>query len=443
MSEVKFVREYETIIGNKEYEERYDHCIDEENFNSLIDFIKEYKEENDSEDVLNFMKIIYNRGPKEVISIQNYVGLIQFKNGYKIQILPKIDLENKSLNNIDGIQKETQIILWKMLSSMHDFPSKSFNIADIDSKEINLYEIFIRMYISELSDVIKKGIISSYSNKNENINTIKGKILMNRHIQKNIIHKEKFYCNYDEYNVENPENRIIKATLLKLLKFSKNSQNVKIIKRLILNFENVSLVTNYDAELKKYTINRQNKQYEFILKWSKIFLCNKSFTNFSGENTARALLFKMDRLFEAYVSKRVRQEIKNDFKVYTQNQSEYLFDIPKKRFGLKPDIIIKNNNNEVIAILDTKWKRLSNKYNNYDISKDDMYQMYVYAKKYKTNNIFLIYPLNTEMKKYKNGEIYYKSDDGVNVTILFVEFNVNSHNRVEDNIKNIIEIVNK
>ena len=124
MSEVKFVREYETIIGNKEYEERYDHCIDEENFNSLIDFIKEYKEENDSEDVLNFMKIIYNRGPKEVISIQNYVGLIQFKNGYKIQILPKIDLENKSLNNIDGIQKETQIILWKMLSSMHDFPSK-------------------------------------------------------------------------------------------------------------------------------------------------------------------------------------------------------------------------------------------------------------------------------------------------------------------------------
>ena len=41
---------------------------------------------------LDFMKIGYRRNVGEVVSIKNYVGLIQMKNGFQIQVLPKLSL---------------------------------------------------------------------------------------------------------------------------------------------------------------------------------------------------------------------------------------------------------------------------------------------------------------------------------------------------------------
>ena len=71
-------------------------------------------------------------------------------------------------------------------------------------------------------------------------------------------------------------------------------------------------------------------------------------------------------------------------------------------------------------ILDTKWKRLVDKPRiNYGISQADMYQMYAYAKKYRTSEIWLLYPVNPEMRDHT--DIAFRSDDGVDVRIFFVD----------------------
>ena len=56
---------------------------------------------------------------------------------------------------------------------------------------------------------------------------------------------------------------------------------------------------------------------------------------------------------------------------------------------------------------------------NYGISQADMYQMYAYAKKYHTSEIWLLYPLNNEMRGHD--EISFSSDDGVGVRLFFVD----------------------
>ena len=48
-----------------------------------------------------------------------------------------------------------------------------------------------------------------------------------------------------------------------------------------------------------------------------------------------------------------------------------------------------------------------------------MYQMYAYAKKYKTSEIWLLYPANEEMRDHSR--ISFKSDDDVNVQLFFVD----------------------
>ena len=51
-------------------------------------------------------------------------------------------------------------------------------------------------------------------------------------------------------------------------------------------------------------------------------------------------------------------------------------------------------------ILDTKWKLLEdNQWNNYGIKSADMYQMYAYSKRYKAQDIWLLYPMTEWMKK--------------------------------------------
>ena len=86
------IKEYDSIICNKDYDgaERLT-CILEKDFRNLETFIREYTGEEDNADALDFMRIGFRRGVGDVISFKNYVGLIQLKNGFQVQVLPKIN----------------------------------------------------------------------------------------------------------------------------------------------------------------------------------------------------------------------------------------------------------------------------------------------------------------------------------------------------------------
>jgi 5-methylcytosine-specific restriction enzyme subunit McrC len=104
--------------------------------------------------------------------------------------------------------------------------------------------------------------------------------------------------------------------------------------------------------------------------------------------------------------------------VSSQDKGHYLFMEPKKQFALRPDIVIKKDRRTVI--LDTKWKRLyDNERINYGISQADMYQMYAYSKKYETSEVWLLYPVNEDMRDHKPIEFY--SGDNTYVRLFFVD----------------------
>lgn len=70
--------------------------------------------------------------------------------------------------------------------------------------------------------------------------------------------------------------------------------------------------------------------------------------------------------------------------------------------------------------MDTKWKRLvDNERKNYGIAQGDMYQMYAYSKKYKTPEVWLLYPINAEMRGHDPISFY--SGDDTYVKLHFVD----------------------
>lgn len=431
MGKLLEVKEFDTITGNADYanDEKYKY-LEQPAFDGLIEFIHEYAGDEENADALELMKIAYKRNVGEVVTIKNYVGLIQMKNGAQVQVLPKVSFGDGD----DDDNTRTKKVFLRMLRSMKDFPSKVFNDASLKVDKMNLYEIFINMYLQEVRQLVKHGIKSSYVEQEDNLKFFKGKLLVGPHLRANSAHKERFYVAYDEFHPNRPENRLVKATLNKLQKLTTSAENAKEIRQLLTAFEMVEPSTNYQKDFSQVSIDRNTKDYEMLMPWSRVFLMNKSFTTFSGDSTSRALLFPMESVYESYVAQNMRKVFTPfGWDVSSQDKGHYLFEEPRRQFALRPDIVIKKGKRTVI--LDTKWKSLVNNDRiNYGISQGDMYQMYAYSKKYETPEIWLLYPVNDEMRNH--APISFYSGDNTYVRLFFVDVD-----KIEDSLEELRKMI--
>ena len=317
----------------------------------------------------------------DFLQAQNYVGIIQAKSGDSLEILPKIH-DNDNSNNEEAVENSKKILL-TMLKTLKSHPFKNINIANLKSLNLPLLEIFISMFLDEVSKLIKIGIKSDYVELEDNLKFLKGKLKISEQIRKNIVHKERFYVCYQEFSTDRAENRLIKSALEFLYRRSKSSRNQRLIREYLFIFDEISSSSDINADFSRLKLNRQTKHYEQALLWSKIFLQNKSFSPYKGNEIAFALLFDMNRLFESYVGNFIKKKLPN---AILQHRGKYLTEKPRG-FALKPDIFLRYKNQNYIA--DTKWKIVESKD---DISQADLYQLYAYGKKYNCGKLYLIYP---------------------------------------------------
>ena len=420
------VKEYDKIyIKSKAGSDSNKLYLKDEYFQEIESFLKDcepddsdFDEENSNDSIRDFFTL-----HNDYIQVKNYVGIIQLGSGYQIEILPKIDFFNESDKN----NQNTKEVFLNMLECLDDY-QKVFSASNLDIEDMSIFEIFIKLFIEEVKKLFKQGLKSSYITKEDNINFFKGKFLISEQIKYNLCHKERFYMSFDEFDLNRPENKLIKATLLKLQRLTTNWDNSKEIKLLLNDFETIEESINYEKDLAKVILDRNTISYEKIMQWVQVFLFNKTFTSFHGENNSRALLFNMNKLFEDYVAYHIRN-IANDWNVSTQGEdgkTMYIFEQPQK-FLIKPDIFLRKKDNEdEVVILDTKWKRLDKKKDNYGISLEDMYQMYAYSKKYNAENIWLLYPYNKDfdleqIKDSKHVEIK-NEDNKEKKEIYYIEY---------------------
>lgn len=424
MNKLYRITEYGSFIIGKEVEGYT--SLPASTFYSLENFILQNSDIKN--DALDIMGISSRKGIGKIITVKNYVGVITMKDGTNIEILPKV------CSSDAYTYQKAKKLLFDMLKTLKQAPFKSFQTSNIHVEEMNIFEVFIRMYIDEIFSIVKFGLKCSYETVQSNENVFKGKMLFSKQIKHNFIHKEKSYVEYDLFNVNRAENKLIKTTLQYLYKISSSGKNKNDIKTLLNSFTDVEISLNYESDFARIASDRNMKNYTYAMLWSRIFLSGKSFAALAGSEPAAAL-FPMETLFESFIaSKLKRLSETSEYTVSVQDRSYYLFDDPGKKFQMKPDIVMRNGNS--IHIIDTKWKLLDENKANYGISQADMYQMYAYQKKYNAKNVTLLYPVTDKVNN--NNIIEYSSNDGVTVRVRFVDlFNVNeSLSALIDDIEN-------
>lgn len=360
-------------------------------------------------EAVELLSLSARRSIGKIITARNYVGLITMTDGTVIEILPKIA-------GGDISEGDTKRIFLEMLKTLKDVTFKDFNVSNLHTDRLSLLEIFIKMFLDEVSILTKQGLKAAYTPVEGNERFYKGKLLASQNIKHNLISHDRFFVRYDDFSINRPENRLIKSTLRFLLKQTTDSRNRQNTVRLLTFFEGVDYSVSCEADFSKCIGDRSMSHYDKTLSWCRVFLQGNSFTSFRGSEIALALLFPMEKVFESFVAAKFRRHLGDGVSLRTQDSRYSLFDSPTRAFALRPDIVLEFSGHTVV--LDTKWKLLSDNTRNSGISQSDMYQMYAYSKKYDADGIVLLYPHSDNVSR---SEFRYASDDNVKVDVSFID----------------------
>ncbi len=381
-------------------------------FQRLESFLLENR--GDSENPLELMGLSARKDVGKIITAKNYVGVIDMGGGPILEILPKV----YSADGADVGHREAKELVSRMLRVLVKAPNKSMQTAQVDTARMPLYECFIRMFLDEVSEIVRKELRRAYVQTASNENTVRGKILFSEHLRHNSIHRERTYCLFDSYHLNRPENRVLKTALCRLSRRTTSAKNSADISILLNAFDAVPLSQDPIGELSLCVQSRETKDYTAALRWCLVFFRGESFSPFAGADQIQALLFPMEQLYESYVAALFRRVLPPGYRLSAQDRSCWLFLEPSPQFPLRPDLVLTRPDGAVF-ILDTKWKQLSTDQQNWGISNSDMYQMYAYGRQYSARQVILLYPQSASISA--NETRVFRSSDGVTVRTYFLD----------------------
>ncbi|WP_297891036.1 restriction endonuclease [uncultured Capnocytophaga sp.] len=248
----------------------------------------------------------------------------------------------------------------------------------IEQQKDTLTPFLMVQFLLILKRIVRKGLKKSYYTVEENLNSrIKGKIQLAKHLKQNVF-KNKLtahVCRYQEFGMDNLENRFLKKVLQFIISFKNTHPNYfagndKSIRELITYcspyFELIS--EEIDVEnLKKLTPNTFFKEYEEAIRIGKHIL--KRFSYNITETTQQKVTIPpfwidMPKLFELYVYKKLQEQFRGRGEVLYHFIADYT----------ELDFLL--NTSEYKMVIDAKYKPV------YEDSRviDDIRQISGYAR---------------------------------------------------------------
>jgi len=324
---------------------------------------------------------------RDAIRFQNYVGVIKVGN-LTIEVLPKCDRNKASDTEAD--KSLWQRVLLDMLKISLQVEAKTTTHADIHIRHHSVLETYLHLFMDEVQKLIHHGLVKKYRLTENNENALKGKLLIHKHISKNIVHAERFYVSHQVYDRDNRYNALLYQTLDCIQSMNVSVSTTRRCQSLLLDFPECAPVPVSEKTFNRLTYDRKTERYKTALDLARIILLNYHPDIVGGHNNILAIMFDMNKLWENYIYYSLRKAAQNiTFKemklVVLPQQYRKFWKSGKTAVSLKPDIVISTKSKPNI-ILDTKWKYETK------ITDQDLRQIYAYNHYFKAKQGLLIYP---------------------------------------------------
>ena len=363
----------------------------EGDFESVLSLLED-SEQTDLNPVLKYSR----SNGRDVLTVQQYVGVIYTESGCQIEILPKISKETSS--------EKAREILVKMLVELRDSPFRRGVMSNLDVHKMPLFELLMRQFLDSVGDIVRKGIARAYVDRQDNLIFIRGKLLLSEHIKRNSADRSQVYCEFDEFEVDRPINRLIKVALEVVSRTSQDTANQQLCREFLFWFDRVPTARDVASDFRSIRHDRHIQHYQPAMPICRLILEGLNPLTKGGENRALSMLFPMSTVFEDYVAAKLNEQYPK-WSIRSQVMRHSLVDEHSGTniFRLQPDLEFIRKKDRMIG--DTKWKLIDqdDRANNYNIAQADVYQLFAYAKKYLASQpikkVMLIYPCTDHFDK--------------------------------------------
>lgn len=338
-----------------------------------------------------WLRLTQRRG-RRAVQVTSYVGVIRAPDGFQIEVLPKVG------KAIGGDYNEARELLIEMLRCLGGFRHIQTDSAKLKATRMPLLEVFIAEFLQTAEHVVKRGLRSDYNARQDNLFALRGKLQLASHLRQNLCRRDRFFTEHDEFSTNRPENRLLHAALRWVLSATTSQANQQLARELCFVFSDVPVSEQVAHDFQRVRLDRGMAHYADGLAWARLILEEASPLTGDGGHRAPSLLFPMEAVFEAYVTKHLARQLVPPFVLRAQARSFSLVrHLEQEWFRLKPDLLVQEAGKNRL-VLDTKWKLLDERKgtgaDKYGLDQGDFYQLHAYGQSYLDGqgDVVLIFP---------------------------------------------------
>ncbi|MDW3098853.1 MAG: restriction endonuclease [Alphaproteobacteria bacterium] len=309
----------------------------------------------------------------------------------QLEILPKI--EGGSETRVSDATLRARLI--HMLAVTYDLPIEAAAMTQLDWQHETVLELLIRLFCAKLTDAVRQGMPRQYLEHEKDLPSLRGRLNVTRQFSRLAVSPQKLACRFDALSPDTALNRVMRAAISKLLRMSGEPHNQRALRELKFAYADVVDVPPNALRWDQIVLDRTNRRWRDLLSLARLFLLDRHQQTGGGTIDGHALLFEMNILFEKYIERVLsRALVGTSFRVSSQGGNRScLYEGDIGLFRTRPDIIIRQGD-EVVLIIDTKWKRMTPRIDDpkQGVSQADVYQLMAYGRLYHCPNVVLLYP---------------------------------------------------
>lgn len=276
-------------------------------------------------------------------------------------------------------------------------------------QHLDWFEILSRLFATHLTEEWRHGAYRSYQETENEQPVLKGRWRITEQLR----HPERkhlFAVTFDDFAADNPLNRILRFVVERLWKTTRDTETYRLLDRLRQWMDEVRLLPTVPVvDAKAFPITRMNQRYAPLLELACLFLDGSGLHLSEGNRASFAFTLDMNQLFERFLVNfihRHRRELLPpelcdcDLLPQSQGTPRYLASRESHTpvFRLKPDLVFRKKAMHTFPlILDAKYKRLEGTEGTSGVSREDFYQMYAYAHRFRSPYVLLLYPQTAEL----------------------------------------------
>lgn len=234
------------------------------------------------------------------------------------------------------------------------------------------YNLLGRVFSYEIGKLIRSGFHHSYIEQEEELSSLRGKILIQQSIDRMSMQRKSLYCSYDEYSTNDTFNQILKYTIESLIRNDEVDQSIKRdLKKQIVYFSGIDSTAPTNRVRHKLIYNRNNNIYKLLINISVMLYENTIVNDEDGSNTFSDFYRdeQMHKVFELFIlnfykmhldksvyrvhAPKIRWQLEKD-SAKIEAWSE-LFDVDDNPGDRRTDIVVENKIRKVQYIFDAKY----------------------------------------------------------------------------------------